>query len=122
MKKLATIALYGFTLSAFVYTILFFNKENPSLFVLLFFMALQFMCIGFIFGNVRALAMQPLGHIAGIGAALNGALSTIMAVPIAIFIGGYIDQTALPLFIGFLLCGGSSLLLLWGIRQSGIIN
>ena len=61
--------------------------------------------------------MQPLGNIAGIGAALNGALSTIMAVPIAIFIGKYIDQTALPLFIGFLLCGGSSVLLLWGLEK-----
>ena len=117
MKKLATIALYLFTLSSFVYTVLFFYTENPALFVLLFFMALQFMCIGFIFGNVRALAMQPLGHIAGIGASLNGALSTIMAVPIAIFIGKYIDQTALPLFIGFLLCGGSSVLLLWGLEK-----
>ena len=117
MKKLAAIALYLFTLSSFVYTVLFFYAKNPALFVLLFFMALQFMCIGFIFGNIRALAMQPLGNIAGIGAALNGALSTIMAVPIAIFIGKYIDQTALPLFIGFLLCGGSSVLLLWGLEK-----
>ncbi len=112
MKKLATIALYVFTLSALVYTILFIYSENPNLYVLLLFISTQFGCIGFIFGNIRALAMQPIGHIAGIGASLNGAISTIMAVPIAMLIGHFINQTALPLFIGFLACGGSSILLL----------
>jgi DHA1 family bicyclomycin/chloramphenicol resistance-like MFS transporter len=32
-------------------------------------------CIGMIFGNVQALAMEPLGHIAGLGAAIFGAVS-----------------------------------------------
>ena len=112
MKKLATSALLLFTISAFIYTVLFLYAENPNLYVLLFFIAIQFLCIGFIFGNVRALAMQPLGHIAGIGASLNGFISTMMAVPIAMLIGEFIDQTALPLFIGFLACGGSSIVLL----------
>ena len=112
MKRLATIALYLFTFTALVYTVLFFQVENPNLFVLMFFISVQFGCIGFIFGNVRALAMQPLGHIAGIGASLNGAISTIMAVPIAILIGHFIDQTAVPLFVGFLVCGGGSIALL----------
>ena len=112
MKKLATLALFFFTSSALIYIILFFYSENPNLYVLLFFISLQFGCIGFIFGNIKALAMQPIGHIAGIGASLNGAISTIMAVPIAMLIGHFIDQTALPLFIGFLACGGVSILLL----------
>ena len=93
-------------------SILFIYSENPNLYVLLLFISTQFGCIGFIFGNIRALAMQPIGHIAGIGASLNGAISTIMAVPIAMLIGHFINQTALPLFIGFLACGGSSILLL----------
>ena len=113
MKKLATSALYFFSLSALVYTLLFFNKENPSVYVLLPFMAMQFLCIGFIFGNVRALAMQPIGHIAGVGASLNGFISTMMAVPLAILIGYFIDETALPLFVGFLSCGLLSILLLY---------
>ena len=56
--------------------------------------------------------MEPIGHIAGIGAAINGFVSTIMAVPIATFIGGYIELTALPLFIGFFICGSVALLLI----------
>ena len=117
MKKLASFALYFFTFSSLVYTILFFYAENPNLYILLLFISVQFGCIGFIFGNIRALAMQPIGHIAGIGASLNGAISTIMAVPIAMLIGHFINQTALPLFIGFLACGGSSILLLFVLEK-----
>ena len=113
MKKLATIALYLFTLSAMLYTVLFYYSGNPSIYVLLAFLATQFFCIGFIFGNVRALAMQPIGHIAGIGASLNGFISTMMGVPLAMFIGHFIDKTSLPLFVGFMICGLLSILLVY---------
>jgi DHA1 family bicyclomycin/chloramphenicol resistance-like MFS transporter len=74
------------------------------------FFALQFFAVGFLFGNLRALAMQPLGHIAGIGAALNGCISTVMAVPIANYIGSFVKISVLPLFIGFSVFGILSLL------------
>lgn len=105
MKKIAMFAIYVFTLSALVYTLLFFRSENPNIYILITFICIQFLCIGFIFGNVKALAMQPIGHIAGIGASLNGFISTMMAVPIAMLVGNQVEITALPLFIGFLSCG-----------------
>mgnify|MGYP000412438984 FL=1 len=71
---------------------------------------MQFFAIGFVFGNVRALALQPLGHIAGIGAALNGFISTVMAVPIANYIGSFVKDSVLPLFIGFSVFGFLSFL------------
>lgn len=110
-KKLANIALYVFIFSSLIYSISFFNSGNPNLFVLLFFLSLQFMSLGFVFGNVNALAMEPIGHIAGIGAALNGFFKTVLAVPITILIGNFIDASALPLFVGFLVCGVLSYLL-----------
>ena len=113
MKKLSTIALYLFTGTAFIYTTLFYASSNPNVYVLLGFIVIQFLCIGFIFGNIRAMAMQPIGHIAGIGASLNGFISTLMAVPIAMYIGSFIDDTALPLFAGFLFCGVISILLVY---------
>ena len=58
------------------------------------------------------MAMQPIGHIAGIGAAINGFISTVMAVPIAILIGQFIDTSALPMFLGFFGCGLLSYILL----------
>ncbi|GFD76517.1 MULTISPECIES: multidrug effflux MFS transporter [Tenacibaculum] len=112
MHKLVSFFLIMFSIVPIIYITLFYQKENPSIVVLLIFFALQFFSIGFLFGNLRALAMQPVGHIAGIGAAINGFVSTIMAVPIATFIGKYVETTTLPLFIGFFICGALSLLLL----------
>ena len=50
------------------------------------------------FGNLRSIVMQPVGHIAGIASAITGLISTLMAVPISIFIGKYVSNTALPFF------------------------
>jgi len=75
-------------------------------------------CVGFMFGNINALAMQPIGHIAGIGAAIFGFVATIIAVPLATFIGRYIELTAIALFIGFAVCGGVSLLLIHYFKWS----
>ena len=112
MLKLISTFLIVFTIIPVIYIVLFYGKENPNINVLLSFFALQFFAIGFLFGNLRALAMQPVGHIAGVGAAINGFVSTIMAVPIATLIGKSVKTTTLPLFVGFLVCGIFSLILL----------
>lgn len=117
MERLITLALIGFFGISFVYVILFLFSSNPSIEVLLIFMSLQFLCIGFLFGNLRALAMEPVGHIAGIAAAITGFISTIMAVPISTFIGRYIDNTALPVFIGFSACSFIALLILFYLKH-----
>lgn len=105
MFKLVKIFTVLFTLIPIIYISIFYGESNPSIYVLITFFAIQFFAIGFLFGNTRALAMEPIGHIAGIGAAINGFFSTILAVPIATYIGGFLDKTALPLFIGFFICG-----------------
>ncbi|MCT4630962.1 multidrug effflux MFS transporter [Winogradskyella sp.] len=113
MKRIVHLAMWSFILTSLVFIILFSSKANPSIEVLITFFALQFFTIGFLFGNLRALAMEPMGHIAGIGSALNGFISTVMAVPIANHIGGFVINSVTPLFIGFLACGIISLLLFY---------
>jgi DHA1 family bicyclomycin/chloramphenicol resistance-like MFS transporter len=104
MEKLINIALAGFFLISLLYVVLFYGGDNPPVEILMLFFALQFFCIGFLFGNLRSLAMVPLGHIAGIAAAITGFISTMMSVPIATYIGSFISDTALPIFIGFTIC------------------
>jgi DHA1 family bicyclomycin/chloramphenicol resistance-like MFS transporter len=118
MFKLVSIFTTVFTLIPIVYILLYAGESNPSIYVLITFFWLQFFALGFLFGNTRALAMEPIGHIAGVGAAINGFISTIMAVPIATFIGGFVDKTALPLFIGFFVCGLISLALIQYLNLS----
>lgn len=111
MRNLIKWALIAFTLVPLVYLSLFYNTGNPDVLVLMVFLGLQFFAVGFLFGNLRSMAMEPLGHIAGVGAAITGFLATAMSVPISALIGKYITTTALPLFIGFLICGILSVIL-----------
>ncbi|MBL4939629.1 MAG: multidrug effflux MFS transporter [Lutibacter sp.] len=112
MKKMVTVALYFYFGISLLYILLYYNSTNPSIEVLFAFFALQFFAIGFLFGNLRALAMQPIGHIAGIGAATTGFISTIMAVPISTLVGKFVGTTALPIFIGFVICSLLSIIVL----------
>ena len=119
MWRLSYLAIIVFSVNALLYVLLFWNATtNPALPIILIFMAIQFFTIGFIFGNLRAIAMEPIGHIAGIGAAITGFISTIMAVPIANYIGSFVDTTALPLFIGFTVFGFMSLFLFLFIKRT----
>ncbi|MCH3882213.1 multidrug effflux MFS transporter [Tenacibaculum aquimarinum] len=117
MFKLVSVFMVCFVAISLTYVLLFFGEENPSATILLTFFALQFFSLGFLFGNIRSLAMQPIGHIAGVGSAINGFVSTIMAVPIATLIGAYVTTTSLPLFVGFFVCGTISLILLQLVKK-----
>lgn len=121
MRRLAMIALTLFCTVSIVYVGLFWNSRNPGLWVLIPFLAMQFFTLGFIFGNLRAIAMEPIGHIAGIGAAITGFISTMISIPIATYIGGFIGDTILPLFVGFLVCGSISLGIFMLMRRRGIL-
>jgi len=116
MKKIINFAVIGFFGISLLYVLLFWNSPNPNIEVLLVFFVIQFFFLGFLFGNLRAIAMQPVGHIAGIAAAITGLISTLMAVPISIFIGRYVDATALPLFIGFSVCSLFSILIISALK------
>ncbi|WP_394748858.1 multidrug effflux MFS transporter [Spongiimicrobium salis] len=118
MEKLVTASLLAFFGVSLLYILLYSHTVHPSIGILLLFFGLQFFAIGFLFGNLRALAMEPLGHIAGIGSAITGFISTIMAVPISGFIGGYVVDSPLPLFLGFLVCASISLLILLYLKRS----
>ena len=52
---------------------------------------------GLTIGNLNALAMEPLGHIAGMAASMTSAVSTVLAVMIAAPIGLAFDGTPVPL-------------------------
>jgi DHA1 family bicyclomycin/chloramphenicol resistance-like MFS transporter len=78
---------------------------HPSLYLLIAYLLLLFFCFGILFGNLNALAMEPLGHIAGLGSALIGSVSTLMSVLFGVLVADAYDQTVLPLVAGFALLG-----------------
>ncbi|MFC7705135.1 MFS transporter [Plastorhodobacter daqingensis] len=68
-----------------------------------------FFMAGVTFGNLNTLALEPMGHIAGMAAAAVGAVSTVLAVLVAAPIGLAFDGTPLPLMIGVLSASGLAL-------------
>jgi len=68
-----------------------------------------FFCVGILFGNQNSLAMEPLGHLAGLGAAIVGSLSTLISIPLGTLIGRSYSGTVIPLIIGVAVLSGLSL-------------
>ena len=77
----------------------------------------SFALAGLTIGNLNAIAMQPMGHIAGMAASVISAVSTILAVAIAAPIGLAFDGTPVPLLVGTGLCAALALWLARGLRE-----
>jgi len=81
--------------------------ERLWTFVLL--QALTMSCLGFMAANFGAMAMEPMGEVAGIAAALQGSISTVGGALAGAAIGRYFDGSTLPLAAGAALCGLAAL-------------
>jgi DHA1 family bicyclomycin/chloramphenicol resistance-like MFS transporter len=91
---------------------------QPPLWILMAYLVTTFFCIGILFGNINALAMKPLGHMAGIGAAVVGSLSTLISVPIGTVIGQSYNGTILPLVVGMVILAGlSAVVARWALSE-----
>jgi DHA1 family bicyclomycin/chloramphenicol resistance-like MFS transporter len=77
------------------------RSGHPPLWALMMYFMFSFFCIGLLFSNLNAMAMQPLGHVAGTGASVVGALATFMSLGLGTAIGQSYNGTVLPLIAGF---------------------
>jgi DHA1 family bicyclomycin/chloramphenicol resistance-like MFS transporter len=92
----------------------------PPLWATMAYLAAIFYCLGILFGNLNALAMAPMGHIAGIAASVIGTLSWLLTVILGTLIGQSFDGTLLPLVGGFaLLSLACSAALRWARSKPG---
>jgi DHA1 family bicyclomycin/chloramphenicol resistance-like MFS transporter len=102
MRKLSVWSLRGIcSLSIVFLGVAVVRSGHPPLAAFMVYMLLSFFCIGLLFSNLNAMAMQPLGHIAGTGAAVVGALSTLISLALGTLIGQSYNDTVLPLVTGF---------------------
>ena len=83
-------------------------------FPVFFFWAVSvFFMAGVTFGNLNALALQRMGHIAGMAASIVAAISTLAAVLIAAPVGLLYNGTAIPAITATLICSG----LAWALMR-----
>jgi MFS transporter, DHA1 family, multidrug resistance protein len=117
MLKITYIGLAGLTLSSIVFAFVASSYDGvPPLWSLMSYFLISLFCVGLLFGNLNALAMEPLGKVAGVGASVVSFLSSIFYVPLAILIGYAYDKTVIPLTVSFAICGAVSLLALGGVN------
>ncbi len=62
-----------------------------------------------LFSNLQALALEPLGHIAGTASAVVMSISTLAAVPVGTLLARQVEGSAMPIFAGFAVCGALTL-------------
>lgn len=85
-----------------------------SILVFIAFMSISFFCLGLIGPNSSALAMEPMGHMAGAAGAANGFAGTTIAGVLGGVVGAFYDGTTAPLIAGFLILGVGALgVVLW---------
>lgn len=101
MRRIAQLAVKGMMLASAIFLALHYVTEI-HLWMFLVFAGFIFFCFGFIFGNINAIAMEPMGHVAGIASAIIGSVSSIIALVIGTAIGQAYDNTLIPVTLGFL--------------------
>lgn len=102
MQRLTSGALlYVIALAVVMLAICLQLGSEPPLWLFMSYMLATFLGVGFVFGNLNALTMEPLGHIAGVGAAMLGTVSTFLGMACGMLVGWWIDGTVLPLIAGF---------------------
>lgn len=119
MLRISSLALLNLAIISFFFAWVSSHYNGlPPLWQLITYFCFALFFIGLLFGNLNALAMEPLGHIAGIGASVIGFISSTLSVILAIFIGSTYNDTVLPLVLAFAICASMALLLISILRFS----
>ena len=90
------------TIILLVFGLGYFDGEF-GFFCFLFWMFSIFFQAGLTMGNLTALAMEPVGHIAGTAASLISAIATIGSVFLAAIVGQFFDGTPIAMIVGITL-------------------
>lgn len=99
LAQTAQIVTQVFTLASFAFALPWAGFP-----LFLGFMMVQFFAIGFLVGNLNALALEPMGHVAGMAASVIGGVSTMVAALIAAGLTQLADGTPVPLAASVLAC------------------
>jgi len=104
MRRLSHAALLGYVAVAAVHlAVVLSGHETLAVFVVC--QAATMFCFGLASGNFGAMAMEPMGHIAGVASSFQGFVSMVGASLIGFAVGQAFNGTIVPLEAGYLLCG-----------------
>jgi DHA1 family bicyclomycin/chloramphenicol resistance-like MFS transporter len=106
MRRITQYALYSATcLSAISAGIAALYQGQPPLLLFGGYIFVNFFCMGLLFGNYNALALEPVGHIAGMASAMSGFISSSLSIIGGAIVGQAYHGTVTPLIVGFAIFG-----------------
>lgn len=100
MRPVAHGALAIFTASGLILFLLALGG-NPSFWVTFGLLSICMMAFGVLQGNISAIALEPMGHIAGTASSLIGVVTMTVANLLAGVVGQAYDGTVIPLAFAF---------------------
>ena len=118
MERICKVALAAQAIWAAAFLLIAaINGGTLTLSLWLVFSAPMLFALGLTFGNVNAIALEPLGHIAGTASAVTASLNTIVNLLVAAAIGNLFDGTIIPVLGGYAATGLAALLLVGGVTK-----
>ncbi len=108
-RRILLAALGAFTSAALIHLVVVAAIGLETLWLFVGLQAMTMVFFGMIGANAGALAMEPLGHIAGTASSFQGVMTTVGGALIGFGIGQCFDGTTLPFLIGFAICGSAAL-------------
>lgn len=120
MRRLVSVMLtVQVVVSAVMLLAILAGLAGDALFAMFFFWQfVAFFQVGLTIGNLNAIAMEPMGHIAGMAASIIGFIATVAAVILAVPVGLLFDGTAIPLTLGVLVFAIAGLAMMAGMRRA----
>jgi DHA1 family bicyclomycin/chloramphenicol resistance-like MFS transporter len=107
-RLLSHTALLGFIIVAILHMLVAFAGAE-TIWTFGFLQAGQMFFFGLMVGNLGAMSMEPLGHIAGTAASIQGSISTIGGASIGMLIGLSFNGSTMPVSAGYAVCGVAAL-------------
>ncbi len=101
MRRVSHAAILGFCATALVHLGIDLVWGQPPLAVFVGLMALMLFCFGLIMPNFNAIAMEPMGRIAGTASSFFGAVTTGIGAGLGLLVGQRFDGSVTPLLAGF---------------------
>jgi len=74
-----------------------------QLWMALVYFGVMYFCLGLMFGNLNAIAMEPMEHVAGIASAVIGFTSSVISLTLGSFIGQMYNNTLVPIVAGLII-------------------
>ncbi|WP_439495135.1 multidrug effflux MFS transporter [Bosea sp. (in: a-proteobacteria)] len=104
MRRVSHGALLGYIALTSLHAILALSGHE-SLWTFALLQGGTMFAFGLLAPNFGAMAMDPLGHVAGTASSVQGFVTTVGGALLGFYIGQHFNGTVVPLTLGFSLCG-----------------